>query len=236
MTTTLRTAAIAAITLMLCAVVAAEALAQTSQTPATRSPGRAKEFMFGGSLVGPTPLGSAPAELLGGSGNTTVTQFRVKDSLATGFGVHTGIGVALRRSFWIEVAGAWTRSSLKSRIADDFEDADDDGGITSGMSRFQVEASVVRYFRERGARAWFVRAGAGWMRETAGGNTLTGDGVVAGAGIGLRHWWRTAGKGSVKRAGIRLEGRADVRSGGIDLGDKSIRFGPAAIAQIVFGY
>lgn len=208
-----------------------------AQTPATAkpTPKRAKEFLFGGVVAGPSSVGTSTADLQNGTGDTSVTLFRVENKLASGFGAEANIGVQMSRSLWIEVSGGWTQSKLNSEIRQDFEDAFDET-ISSNMSRFTVEGGVVRYFRDRGKSALFVRVTAGWMRETAGGNTLTGDGVIGGAGLGWRHFWRTTGKGSLKRVGLRIEGRAVARSGGISLGEDGIRFGPAGAVHLVFGY
>jgi hypothetical protein len=227
-------------TAVLTAAAMLVATAAAAQGPPGATPGakpgpkRAKEFLVGGVLTGPTSVGSAAAELLDGAGDPSVTWFRVNNALATGAGIESNIGVQIGRALWMEVSGGFTRSSVRSEIRDDFEDAFD-VTASSSMSRFTVEGGVLRYFRDRGTSAWFVRVSGGWMRETAGGNTLTGDGVIAGGGVGLRRWWRTNGKGAVKRVGLRLEGRADIRSGGISLGKKGVRFGPAGAVHFVFG-
>jgi hypothetical protein len=213
---------------------AAPAIAQTK--PGARpTVKRQKEFLMGGLIAGPSSLGSAQAELLRGSGDPSVTLFREKNSLPFGFGGEAGIGFQLRKTLWMEVAGSWTRVRLSSEISSDFENAPAET-ITSDMSRFAVQGALLRYFHEKGSSAWFVRVVAGWMRETGGGNTLTGDGVIGGGGIGFRHWWGTNGKGAIKRTGLRIEGRADVRSGGISIGEKGIRFGPAGAVHLVFGF
>ena len=215
--------------------LADQALAQASASQRQTTQKREKEFVIGGVFAGPTSVGSAPAELLGGSDVPTVTLFRVENSLAPGFGIEANIGVRWRGPWWIEVSGGWTRSQVRTKITDDFEDAPNET-ISSPMSRFLLEGAMLRYFRSRASSSLFARFNGGWMRETAGGNTLVGDGLIAGGGIGYRHWWRTAGKGSVKRLGLRLEGRAEIRSGGISLGEAGIRFGPSATALLVFGY
>jgi hypothetical protein len=210
--------------------------AASAQTTAAK-PGakRAKEFTVGGLVSGPSSLGSASAEELNGVGDPSVTLFQVDNKFGLGYGVEANIGLQLSKSLWMEISGGWTRSTLNSDIRNDFEDAFDET-ISSSMSRFVLEGGIVRYFHDRGKTGWFVRMTGGWMRETAGGNTLTGDGVIANAGAGLRHWWRTNSKGSVKRIGLRVEGRAVIRSGGISLGETGIRFGPAGAAHIVFGF
>jgi len=212
----------------------AEAQGAPGAKPAPKTK-RAKEFLIGGIVTGPTPVGSADAELLNGAGDASVTLFKTTSKIAPGFGLESNIGLQIGKALWVEVSGSFTRASINTDIRSDFENAFDET-ISSSMSRFTVEGGIVKYFHEKGSRAWFVRGTGGWMRETAGGNTLTGDGVIAGGGLGFRQWWRTNGKGSVKRVGLRVEGRAVVRTGGISLGEKGVRFGPAGAVHLVFGF
>ena len=212
----------------------APASAQT-RTPPRPPTEHATEFLIGGIVTAPTSVGSATAQLLDGAGNPSVDLFQLDNKLGIGFGVEANLGFQISRSLWLEVSGGWTRSNVESDIREDFEDAFDES-ISSAMSRFTLQGGVLRYFHDKGNSAWFVRGAAGWMRETAGGNTLTGDGIIAGGGLGWRHWWVTSRKGAANRVGLRLEGRADIRSGGISLGEKGIRFGPAGAAHLVFGF
>lgn len=222
--------------LIACAFGAAtSAVAQTTAAAKKPGPKRAKEFVVGGILAGPSSLGSADAILLGGTGSSAVTLFRTENRMATGYGVELNLGLAIRKALWAEVGGGWTHAGLGTKITSDFEGAESET-LSSPMSRFTLEGALLWYFRERGKTSWFVRAGGGWMRETAGGNTLTGDGVIGGGGAGVRHWWRTNGKGSVKRLGFRAEFRAGLRSGGISLGEGSLRFGVGGAGHVVFGF
>jgi len=209
----------------------------SAQTKAPSKPGteRATEFLIGGLVTAPTSVGSATAELLDGSGNPSVDLFRLDNKLGMGFGIEANFGFQISKALWLEVSGGWTRSNVETDIRNDFEDGFDET-ISSPMSRFTLQAGVLSYFHDKGSSAWFVRGTAGWMRETAGANTLTGDGIIAGGGLGWRHWWITSRKGAANRVGLRLEGRADIRSGGISLGEKGIRFGPAGVAHLVFGF
>jgi len=215
-------------------VSVAPAIAQTKAPPRPATE-RGTEFLIGGLVTAPTSVGSATAELLDGAGNPSVDLFRLDNKLGLGFGVEANFGFQISRALWLEVSGGWTRSSVESEIRNDFEDAFDET-ISSPMSRFTLQGGVLRYFHDKGNSAWFVRAAAGWMRETAGGYTLTGDGIIGGGGLGWRHWWATSRRGAAKRIGLRLEGRADIRSGGISLGEKGIRFGPSGAAHLVFGF
>jgi hypothetical protein len=218
------------------------AQAQTRPSPPARGVKKDKEFIVGGLFAGPVSLGTTQADLLNGSGDPSVTLLRTNNNLASGLGVEVNLGYQLKKEMWFEVSGGWTRLSFKSDIREDVEDAQGDS-VSSPVSRFVVEGAVLFYLNKETLKSevpaksvWFLRFDGGWMRETAGGNTLTGDGFIGGAGIGMRHWWRTNGKGTFKRVGIRFEGRAVIRSGGLSLGDSSWSVGPAGAAHLVFGY
>ena len=226
-------AAIVSIALLF--ATAAPAVAQTKPAAPAKQPAKQKEFVLGLVIPGPTSLGETTAELLNGSGDPSVTLFRTKNSLGWGFGLETNIGWQLSKSLWLEASGSWTRTSLNSDVREDVEGAQGDQ-VSSPVSRFVLEGAVVRYFRVKGNGAWFFRADGGWMRETAGGATLTGDGFIGGGGIGYRRWWKTNGKGGVKRMGMRFEARAIVRSGGLSLGESSTRIGPGFAAHLVWGF
>jgi len=215
------------------ALVLATVVPASAQTKPA-APKKQREFVFGLTMPGPNSLGETTGELLNGAGNP-VTLLRTKNSLGWGFGLETGVGWELKKSLWLEAAGSWTRTSLKSDVREDFEGAQGDE-VSSPVSRFVLEAAMVRYFREKGTAAWFVRVDGGWMRETAGGATLTGDGFIGGGGLGYRRWFKTNGKGGVKRMGMRFEARAVVRSGGLDLGERSVHIGPGFAAHLVWGF
>ena len=212
-------------------VAAAPAAAQTK--PAAQK--KQKEFSLGLVVPGPSSLGETTAELLNGAGDPGVTLFRAKNSLSWGFGVETNIGWQLKRNLWLEASGSWTRTSLKSDIREDAEGAQGDE-VSSPVSRFVVEAAMLTYFREKSTSSWFIRVDGGWMRETAGGATLTGDGFIGGGGLGYKKWFKTAGKGNVKRMGMRFEARAIVRSQGLSLGESSVRIGPGFATHLVWGF
>ena len=219
-----------------CIVLAvATAVPAFAQTKPPAAPKKQKEFMLGLVMPGPTALGETTAELLNGAGDPSVVLFRTRNSLGWGFGLETNIGWELKKSLWLEASGSWTRTSLKSEIREDVEGAQGDE-VSSPVSRFVLEAAMLRYFREKGPSAWFVRIDGGWMRETAGGATLTSDGFTGGGGLGYRRWFKTTGKGNVKRMGVRFEARAVVRSGGLSLEEGSVHVGPSFAAHFVWGF
>lgn len=228
--------AVVAATLFLASVIpaAAQSKPAASQTKPAPAPKKQKEFILGATMPGPTALGETTAELLNGSGNP-ITLLRTKNSLGWGFGLETGLGWELKKSLWLEAVGSWTRTSLKSSVREDLEGAQGDE-VSSPVSRFLLEAAMVKYFSEKPKGGWFLRVEGGWMRETAGGATLTDDGFVGGGGLGYRRWFKTSGKGGVKRMGMRFEARALVRSGGLSLGESSVHFGPGFAAHLVWGF
>ena len=222
---------------LLTATAAALLIAATAhaQTAAAKAPRKQREFSLGGLIIAPMSLGDIEGNLLNGNGNETLTFIGLENKLAMGYGVEAILGYQLSGRTWFEAAGSWSRPNLSSKV---LEDADGEQGatISTGVSRFALGGALVRYLKDTGRTAWFVRLDGAWMRETAGGNTLTGDGFIGGGGLGWRHFWRTTGKGTVKRMGLRIEGRGVVRGGGLDLGESSVRFGAAGAAHLVFGF
>ena len=222
---------------LVAAAAAALLVAATAhaQTPAAKAPRKQREFTIGGLITAPMSIGNVEGNLLNGSGSETLTFIGLENKLAMGYGVEVILGYQLAGRTWFEVAGSWSRPKLSSKV---LEDADGEQGATVStvFSRFALGGALVRYLKDTGRTAWFVRVDGAWMRETAGGNTLPGDGFIGGGGLGWRHFWRTTGKGAVKRMGLRFEGRGVVRGGGLELGESSVKFGAAGAAHLVFGF
>jgi len=163
--------AIVAAALVTMAVVPAAAQTRPAQTrPA--APKKQKEFVLGLTMPGPTSLGETTADLLNGSGNP-ITLLRTRNSLGWGFGLETGVGWEMKKSLWLEATGSWTRTSLKSDVREDLEGAQGDE-VSSPVSRFVFEAAMVKYFREKGTAAWFLRVDGGWGWDNYRALTTTG--------------------------------------------------------------
>ncbi len=212
-------------------IVAGAAPALAQAPPASSRP---KEFTAGVTWLGPTSLGTANAEFLRADGSA-LTIFETDNSLGSGLGIHAGLGFQIRKALWGEVNGAWTRTSLETRISSDVENADFEP-ISTAVSRLAIEGSALWYFREKGKTGWFVRGGGGWMKELPEGNALAADGFTGTGGIGLRHWWREGTRAKPRRLGLRVEFRADLRSGGLTLGEGSLRITPVLAGTLVFGF
>ena len=228
-----RTFAVAIAALTAIVVSGGAAQAQT-QAPKQKRPPRAKTLSFGGVWVAPLSLGTATAGLERPDGSQLVV-FQAENDLGPGLGVETGLAIELRRNFLVEISGGWVHSELRTRVSDDVESAPD-LTLTETLTRFSVEASGLWQFRTRGATAYFVRGGAGWMRELTGGASLVEDGVVANGGLGLRHWWRDNQRGSLRQFGFRAEFRLNFRSTSLSQVEPAARISPAATGMLVIGF
>ena len=223
---------------VLACVALAPAAIASAQTPATSTPlkpVRDREFIVGGLFAGPASMGSADAVLLGSNGAPSITLFRTENRMAWGVGPEVMLGFGLGRAVRFEVAAGLTRASMLTRITDDFENAPVEI-VKAPALRLAGEGAIVWIFRDRGSNAWFVRGSGGFLRESSSELVAVSQGFIGGGGIGFRHWWRTNGRGTFKRVGLRAEVRGVLRYGGITLSERSWTFGPVGAAHIVFGY
>jgi hypothetical protein len=204
-----------------------------AQQAAPMAPGRQIELSFGGTFAAPSPAGSATASLLT-PGGANLDVFDVESRYGFGYGAEAGLSFGLGSRVFVEAVGAWTRTTARTEISDDLESADA-LTLTETLSRVSAEGAL-RIQIGDGATSWFVRGSGGWMRELAGGNTLAEDGYIFSAGGGLRHWFRDAGAGALKRVGLRLEGRLVMRRRGIEFGSRDLRVAPVAAGSIIFGF
>ncbi len=217
------------------------AFAQTTGTGAAQTapkktgPKKERDVTIGAVFSGPLSLGSANAELLGSGGTPTVTLFTAENSMAPGIGVDAALGFQLRRKLWLEVGARLTKTGLRTSITDDFEGADD-VTLDAPVTRVSAEGAMLWYFREKGKTSWFVRGSGGVLRDLSGDLTFAENGFIGSGGIGFRYWWRTNGKGTFKRVGLRAEFKALVQSGGASFGERSTSVGPAGAVHLVFGY
>ena len=207
-------------------VVASPAFAQATKQPT-------KEFTAGVAWLGPASFGSASADLLRPNG-TTLSLFNTENSLGSGFGLRAGFGFKLKPALWAEFAGGYGWQPLKTKITDDFEDADIEP-ISSSVQRFSLEGAVLWYFRTKGKTHWFVRGSGAWAKELAEGNALAEDAFIGNGSVGIRRWWKQDTR-TGKATGFRATFGADFQSGGLTLGEKKLRVSPTATFSIVFGF
>ena len=74
------------------------------------------------------------------------------------------------------------------------------------------------------------------MRELAAGATVAETGVIGNVGTAVKYWWGAPSSIQRRRLGLRLDGRAVLRSGGVDLGVTGVRVAPAASADLMIGF
>ena len=70
------------------------------------------------------------------------------------------------------------------------------------------------------------------MREVAETGALTEDGAIANVGGGVKYWWRDQARGTFRKLGLRVEGRAALRSSGISLDQTIDARGPPCLPAV----
>jgi hypothetical protein len=201
---------------------------------APAAPGRAMEVAIGGTWSAPVGLGSLAGEFFSSSGGS-FSQFEAENRFGQGFGVDVRIGVPVgqRERFWIEGIGALARTSLQTRITNDVE-TNDDVTVSEHALRYGVGGAARLVLGGGAASEWFLRGGAGWLREVAAGSALVENGISSEIGVGWTYTLRSrAGR---RRLGLRLDGRLEMRSGGVTFGEDKLRFGPVVGGALTMGF
>jgi len=203
---------------------------QTTGKPAPRGP-RGYEFTIAGAWVGPTSFGTTSADLLTPSGGDLVL-FSATSDLRPGYGLELHLGKKVTPRFALEGSGTATRATLRSEISADFEGAPD-VELTESLTRFTVTGAALWTFAMRGGTSYFVRGGAGWLRELVGDGALIEDGIVGNAGGGVKFMKNGTGR---RRIGLRVEGRVEMRQSGITLGEDKLRMSPVLSGGLLIGF
>jgi hypothetical protein len=230
-----------------CLAVAAPAAAQTtsaageptadqttSKPVAPKPPGPRHELLIGGVFSGPSSMGSADAQLLGGNGQSSVTLFSTQNGMSAGFGPELALGFRAKRTMWIEVSGSVTWPNLESKITNDFEGAPSQT-LSTSVTRWTLEGALVFWVKDQGRTGWFIRAGGGVAGEVSSDLSTSATAALGSGGVGVRHWFHES-KGGLKKMGIRAEFRGVVQGGGLSFSDRTIRFAPTGAVHLVFGY
>jgi hypothetical protein len=215
-------------------VASAVALLAVLVVPARAQTAGRNEAAIGGFWLGAMSLGRSSADL-DRSGGGSLPIFRSDVRMGPGAGVEVHAGRALTGRLSVEGTGTWTLMEIRTRVSGDLEDAPA-ATLTTDVSRLAVEVSALWTVRGHARRSIFVRAGGGWMRELAGGLTLAEDGAIGNIGGGVKYWWRNPAQGRGRRMGVRVDGRAVLRSRGANLGSGTVRMAPAASASLIVGF
>ena len=147
--------------------------------------------------------------------------FATETSIASALGINGRFGIRLTRSIDAEASASFAKPELRTRVSADVENA---AGFTASESvnEMTIEGSFVLHLGERrfGARAIpYLSAGAGFLGDLHEGGTLAENGAVVHAGGGLDYPFKTATNGAINTLGVRVDGRALFRSGGVSLDD-----------------
>lgn len=208
------------------------ALALTATPAAAQRAVVEPRVAIGGSalVMGPMSLGVASADYQTPRGDA-LPLFHADARMAASPGAEGHVTVSIAPTIAIEAAGAWLRPHVVSRIDDDFEGA---AAVTTRLplSRFTAEGAVLVAVARRGRAVWFLRGGAGWMREMAGWGTYAEDGAIGDLGLGVKYWWHTRARDDTGRLALRVDARLAGRAGGIVIGARTFRVAPLVAAGL----
>lgn len=210
---------------IVCLCVAAPALAQTT-------PVQPRVLLdLGGAWIGGGSLGSTDATYTTPSGQS-FTLFSTSQSWSGGAGVIAHVQVRLTPRIALEAAESWTRPEIRASISGDFEGAANTTA-TSTVSQFITSGGIVISMKPRGKWTPFLRGTVGWLRHLSNDETFYQDGVSYDIGAGVKYAWRQK-SGHVKPYGLRADVWLNVRSGGLELAQKSKVMAPGFSAAFIF--
>ena len=195
---------------------------------------RGYELSVGALAMGTMPIGSSDATHQRASGGPLLI-FSSDVSLGSGPGIEAHFGRAVGPRVALEATGTWSFTTLRTRMSGDIEGAPNTTA-TEDLSRFSLEGSALWRLAGDARRALYLRGGAGWMRELTAGSTLAESGVIGNVGAAVKYWWGASAAVPRRRLGLRLDGRAVLRSGGVDLGASGVQVAPAASADLMIGF
>jgi len=208
------------------APAAAQAAAQRGQS--------ALEVGLNAVFFGPTTAGRADADLIRPDGRPTAL-FRTENRFDAGLSAEATLSASVSRRLALEVAGTLGRTRLRTGVTDDVEGAAE-VAITAPVVTVSVEGHAVWAMRTGVRSVLFLRGGGGWLRELVDGGVLSADGAVGNIGVGMKYWWRARPPRQLGRVGLRIEGRALMRSSGVSFGPRGIRIAPAASVGLVMRF
>jgi opacity protein-like surface antigen len=179
--------------------------------------------------TGRTTIGAADAtETTPGGGRFQL--FRTNTSIGAALGIESRIGLRLTRTLEAEVDASFTQPALRTAISADAEGATAFTAAES-MKEIAVEGALILHLARMrlSARAIpYLSAGAGLVRRLHEGGTLAENGRVYHVGAGLQYFLKSSATGGV---GVRLDGRAIVRSGDTSI-DGDLHVSPAVAASL----
>ena len=205
-----------------------------AQTPDAARIGRV-EVDAGGGWLGGGQLGAADANLRAAA--TTPRPFRlfsVDSRVAAAPTFHVKAGYPLSRRFVVEGGLTLSHPELRASVTNDAEAAPPIT-VAERIDQYGIDAGLIVMIRELaigGRTLPFVSGGAGYLRQLHEGQTVVEQGHFFHAGGGVKHWLLARERGLVNGAGVRVDARLYLMSGGIAFEDRPRPHG--AISGSVF--
>jgi hypothetical protein len=165
-------------------------------------------------------IGDATAELRGntvGSNAPPFTLFRAESSVDATAGMEGRVGYVIARDLMVDVGVSYQRPGLTAKLSSD-DEAAAVALDAERLSQYIVDVGVLWQLPGRGIGSRmrpFVTGGGGYLRQLYDERTVVETGSVYYAGAGLRYWLR-GGDGQRRSIGLRADGRAMWRRGGVD--------------------
>jgi len=131
-------------------------------------------------------------------------------------------GIALTRRYGVEAHAAYGHPELKTALSSDAEGAP---AITAveRLDQYLIDGGGVVRFDEWTVHGFapFAVAGAGYLRQLHEDLTVTAEGHLFFVGGGVKYGLVSRPRGWLRGIGARADGRVNVLSGGIEIGDSA---------------
>jgi len=211
--------------LVLC-LLSLPAAAQSSALPGRLSVAAGVEWM--GTM---TIASGAATETTPTSGRFPL--FSTDTSLGSAAGFKGTVGFLVTRAFEVEGSASLMKPDLQTRVTGDAEGAPD-LTVSEPVKQLTVEGSVIVHLTQWriGSRIVpYVAGGAGFLRQLHDTGTVAENGSIYHVGAGIHYLLTNSATGGIKALGIRLDGRAVMRSGGVSFVD-GVHVSPGAGALL----
>jgi hypothetical protein len=203
------------------AIALAATLPASAQTAGPPTAGQI-EVDAGGGWLGGARVGSGDANLRAATAAPTPFRlFSVDSRVAAAPTFHVKAGYAFTRRFGVEGGLTFGHPELRASITNDAEAAPPIT-IAERIDQYSVDASLIVMIRELapgGRTLPYVSGGAGYLRQLHEGRTVVEEGQVVHAGGGVKHWLVARDRGFINGAGLRVDARLYLMSGGVTFED-----------------
>lgn len=210
------TGACAAVLGLMVLSVPAQVFAQAAPWP------NSFEIAVGGAWLGGYPLGAAAATLTSNelTQGGRFTLFRTQTDLRPAGAFDAKLGWRLTPVLSIEAGFVVARPRVATAVSDDAEGASATKSEEQ-LSQYVIDAGLIVHlvalsFAGRRAQP-FISGGGGHLRQLHAGGTLLETGQVYHVGGGVKYAFLLRPEHVFKGLGVRADGRAYLRGGGLDL-------------------